>query len=97
MLSLITGGTTKAWKENWLATKIAAIDLGTYKEFKTTLTKAFTPIDEGGYARAALKIVFKSLVWSGLRRLKSCQDWTELLKTGLHWLVLVFLRLQDQS
>ena len=51
----ITGGTAKAWKENWLATKIAAGDLGTYEEFKMTLTKAFTPIDKGGYARAALK------------------------------------------
>ena len=55
VLSLITGGTAKAWKENWLATKIAAGDLGTYEEFKTTLTKAFTPINEGGYTRAALK------------------------------------------
>ena len=60
MLSLITGGTAKggtakAWKENWLTTKIAAGDLGIYEEFKTTLTKAFTPIDEGGYTRAALK------------------------------------------
>ena len=55
VLSLITGGTAKAWKENWLATKITAGDLGTYEEFKMTLTKAFTPIDEGGYARAALK------------------------------------------
>ena len=55
VLSLITGGMAKAWKENWLATKIAAGDLGTYEEFKTTLTKAFTPIDKGGYARAALK------------------------------------------
>ena len=45
----------KAWKENWLATKIVAGDLGTYEDFKTTLTKAFTPIDKGGYARAALK------------------------------------------
>ena len=55
VLSLITGGTAKAWKENWLATKIAARVLGTYEEFKTTLTKAFTPINEGGYTRAALK------------------------------------------
>ena len=55
VLSLITGGTAKAWKENWLATKIAASDLGTYEEFKMTLTKAFTPINEGGYTRAALK------------------------------------------
>ena len=51
MLSLITGGMAKVWKENWLTTKIAAGDLGTYKDFKTTLTKAFTPINEGGYVR----------------------------------------------
>ena len=55
VLSLIMGGTAKAWKENWLTTKIAAGDLGTYENFKMTLTKAFTPIDKGGYARAALK------------------------------------------
>ena len=55
VLSLVMGGTAKAWKENSLATKIAARDLGTYEEFKMTLTKAFTPIDKGGYARAALK------------------------------------------
>ena len=31
MLSLITGGMAKAWKENWLAEKIAANDLGTVR------------------------------------------------------------------
>ena len=55
MLSLITGGMAKAWKENWLAEKIAANDLGTFDAFKATLEKTFTQIDERGHARAILK------------------------------------------
>ena len=55
VLSLITGGMAKAWKENWLAEKIAANDLGTFNAFKATLEKTFTQIDEGGHARAILK------------------------------------------
>jgi len=55
MLSLITGGTARAWKENWLEKKITTKNLGTFDEFKEALTKTFTQIDEGGHARAWLK------------------------------------------
>jgi hypothetical protein len=54
-LSLINGGTARAWKENWLAKKITAGSLGTYEALKGDLTATFTQIDEGGHARALLK------------------------------------------
>ena len=55
VLSHITGGTARAWKESWLNKKIALSNLGTFKEFKTMLNAMFTALDEGGHALATLQ------------------------------------------
>ena len=47
ILSHITGGTARAWKESWLNKKIALSNLGTFKEFKMTLNAMFTAFVRG--------------------------------------------------
>ena len=47
VLSHITGGMARAWKETWLTKKIASNNLGTFNEFKQVLTAKFSALDKG--------------------------------------------------
>ncbi|KAG5640033.1 hypothetical protein DXG03_001610 [Asterophora parasitica] len=57
-LSYMKGGTARPWKE----TKIAETDWGTWANFKATLLAAFSPADEAGAARAALKVLCQTTI-----------------------------------
>ncbi|KAG5633947.1 hypothetical protein DXG03_006463 [Asterophora parasitica] len=52
-LSYMKGGTARPWKE----TKIAETNWGTWANVNATLLAAFSPADEAGAARAALKVL----------------------------------------
>jgi hypothetical protein len=49
------GGTAMAWKEAFMAKAINDNNFGTWAQFKTDLTAAFSPVNDAGTARTQIK------------------------------------------